>query len=185
MKLSCLAIAASLIAAPALAGSPDMPDTTPAATEGGIDHTGFYAGAQLGRGNLELSYGPYSSDRDFNGFGLHLGYLRDLGSVVLGGEFSADQLSLDDSDSDGGLLRLRLRLGADLGKFMPYATLGVARLTSDDGESGVTYGVGADFLVNERLAIGAEYTGIDFGEINDIGFEAEANLFQIRASFRF
>lgn len=185
MKLSCLAIAASLIATPALAGSPAMPDTTSAATEGSIDHTGFYAGAQLGRGSLEVSLGPISGNQDFDAFGLHLGYQRDLGSVVLGGEFSADQLNPDDYDNDVGLLRLRMRLGADLGKLMPYATLGVARFGSGDGESGFTYGFGADFLANERLAIGAEYSIIDLGDLKNTAFTAEADMFQIRASFRF
>ncbi|MDO5641906.1 MAG: outer membrane beta-barrel protein, partial [Paracoccus sp. (in: a-proteobacteria)] len=84
--------------------------------------------------------------------------------------------------------------GYDAGRFLPYATLGVAKLSFDTTPNGaldisettVTYGIGADFKVTERFVVGAEYSVQNFDDVADFsGLDIDTNLLQIRGSFRF
>lgn len=160
---------------------------TPAPEPVSVDWTGFYAGLQYGKGNLELSYAGESADTDADGYGLHAGYLHDFGKFVLGGEFDYNKVDLDDVDGDGDLYRLRARAGYDMGRFLPYVTLGAAHAKASDlSETGVTYGIGADFKVTDKFTVGAEYSRNDFSDIEDIdGLDLDSDLVQIRASYHF
>lgn len=198
MKLVCYAILAGLTVTAANAGGFVAPvveaPVAPVAiapVEDAADWTGFYAGLQYGVGNAELDYDGNNADSDFDGYGLHAGYNHDFGKFVLGGEFDYNRVSLDDVDGDGDLFRLRGRAGYDMGKFLPYATLGVAKLDSDNlSETGVTYGIGADYMVADNFTVGAEYSRSDFSDVaeDELGFsgvDLDTDLFQIRASYRF
>ncbi|HWL56657.1 MAG TPA: porin family protein [Paracoccus sp. (in: a-proteobacteria)] len=193
MKLACYAILAGFAATAAQAGGyaapvVEQPVVAPVvAPVETADWTGFYAGIQYGKGNAELDYAGASADSDFDGYGLHAGYMRDFGNFVLGGELDYNRVSLDDTDEDGDLWRLRGRAGYDMGKFLPYATLGVAQLELGDlSETGITYGLGADYMINDKFTVGAEYTRNDFNDIDDVdGADLDTDLFQVRASYRF
>lgn len=194
MKRSLLAAAFALSGGAAFAGgyvAPVVPAepivvTQPAAVPG-VDWTGFYAGLQYGQGDLEGSYGGVSADAgDFDALGVHAGYNHDFGKYVLGAELDYNKVELDDVDGDGDLVRLKGRAGADLGRFMPYVTLGVAHLSADDSETGFMYGLGADFMVTEKFTMGLEYANHKFDDVGGVdGLDAEADLLQIRASYRF
>lgn len=154
--------------------------------------TGFYAGLQYGQGSTELSGGGVSVDfGDFDALGLHAGYARDLGQFVVGGELNYDSVEFDDFSGTGDLWRLRGRVGYNMGQFQPYVTLGLARLSGDDlSENGITYGIGAEYLVNDKFSFGLEYSHTEFTDFleDDLGFSGidfEADLVQIRASYRF
>ncbi|MBD9526734.1 outer membrane protein [Paracoccus sp. PAR01] len=194
MKLASFAIIAGLAATAAHAGGYAAPvveaPVTPiveAPVEASADWTGFYAGLQYGKGNAELSYAGESADSDMDGYGVHAGYMRDFGQFVLGGELDYNRISLDESDEDGDLYRLRGRAGYDLGKFLPYATLGVAQLELGDlSETGMTYGIGADYMINDKFTVGAEYTRNDFKDVDGVdNADLDTDLFQVRASYRF
>lgn len=193
MKLVVAALSTSLLASATFAGGLEAPVTeapvpAPMVYATGTDWSGFYAGLQYGTGDLSASAGGVSVDiADFDAYGAHAGYMWDLGTVVVGAELDYNNVSLDvDGAEDGDLLRLRGRVGADLGRFLPYASLGVARLSSDgESETGTVYGVGADFLVSDSFSVGAEYTKHDFDDLGGTGISAEADLIQVRASFRF
>ncbi|MDO5643217.1 MAG: outer membrane beta-barrel protein, partial [Paracoccus sp. (in: a-proteobacteria)] len=126
----------------------DTPVVVPA-----LSWSGFYAGAQAGRFSGDLSQDGVDSSFSGNGYGLHAGYLHDMGRFVLGGELAYDRmssLSIGDTDleNDANRLSARAIAGYDMGRVMPYATLGLARLSLDEGNGSVNsnghlYGIGA------------------------------------------
>ncbi|MFN3277987.1 MAG: outer membrane protein [Paracoccus hibiscisoli] len=193
MKFIPAAVAAVLVSGAAHAGGYVAPvvETAPAPVVAPVvtpvsDWTGFYAGLQYGQGDAELSFGGESVSEDFDAYGLHAGYNRDFGQFVLGGELDYNRINLDNSDN-ADLVRLRGRAGYDLGRFMPYVSLGAAHIDGGDlSETAVTYGLGADFKVTERFVVGAEYTRQDFDDVLDVsGADLDTDMIQLRASFRF
>ena len=198
MKLVFATVAASLVAGTALAGGYTAPVANPepivvaaVVVEDTSDWTGFYAGAQYGAGSFELSDDTTSVDEDTKAYGLHGGYLHDFGQFVLGGELDYNKLDIDNVDDKGDLTRLRARAGYDMGRFMPYVTLGVAKLSMDGegydiSETDVTYGIGGDFKVTDAFTVGAEYTKQDFSDVDDVdGLDLDTDSVQLRAAYHF
>lgn len=193
MKLAFATLGASLFAVTAHAGGyvapvvepAPAPIVTPVVTNVS-DWSGFYAGLQYGQGDADVSFDGDSVSDDFDAYGLHAGYNRDFGQFVLGGELDYNRIDLDDA-GEGDLVRLRGRAGYDLGRFLPYVTLGAAHVETDDlSDTAFTYGIGADFKVTERVTVGAEYTRQDFDGVNDVSsFDVDSDMVQVRASFRF
>ena len=193
MKFASTAIAAVLFAGAAHAGGIVAPvvDAAPVAVVAPVvapvsDWSGFYAGLQYGQGDAEASFEGDSVSEDFDAYGLFGGYNRDFGKFVLGGELDYNRVDFDNG-GDADLARLRGRAGYDLGRFMPYVTLGAAYLDGDDfSETGLTYGIGADFKVTERFLVGAEYTRQDFSDVDgQDGLDLDADMVQLRATMRF
>ena len=198
MKLVFATVAASLVAGTAFAGGYTAPVANPepivvaaVVVEDTSDWTGFYAGAQYGAGSFELSDDTTSVDEDTKAYGLHGGYLHDFGQFVLGGELDYNKLDIDNVDDKGDLTRLRARAGYDMGRFMPYVTLGAAKLSLDSNgydisETDVTYGIGGDFKVTDAFTVGAEYSKQDFSDVDDIdGLDLDTDLVQLRAAYHF
>ncbi|MFA5581148.1 MAG: porin [Paracoccaceae bacterium] len=190
------AAAASFVAGSALAGGytppvVEAPIITPVAPIAVSDWTGFYAGLQYGTGTAEpATLGDPLDDTDFDAYGVHAGYLHDMGTFVLGAELDYNNVDLDGLDFDSDMIRLRARGGYDIGRVMPYLTAGVARLSVDTGavsytETGMTYGIGVDFKATERFTVGLEYSRQDFDNSDDSGYEVDADMIQLRASYRF
>jgi len=190
MKLAAYTLSASLIAGAAAAGGYTAPvveaPVAPVVVEAaGTDWTGFYAGLQYGQGDLSA---PGFASQDFDAFGVHAGYLRDFGRYVAGAELDYNNVEPDLAGAaDGDLWRLRGRLGYDLGRFLPYVTLGLARFeVANTSESGMTYGIGADYLVTDRISLGLEYSRSTFDDVTGAtGVDADLDLVQIRGSYRF
>lgn len=194
MKLAAYAALAVVAASAANAGGYVAPvvDTPvvapqPVAPVADVDWSGFYAGAQWGKGNAKLKFDGDSAKTDIDAYGVHAGYQKDFGKYVLGGEFAYDRVDPKDIDSKGDLYRLRARAGYDLGRVMPYVTLGAAHYKDDDfSETGLTYGIGADFKVTDRVTLGAEYSRTNFKDVADIkGADVDSNLVQLRAAYHF
>lgn len=199
MKFASAALASVLLAGTAHAGGYVAPvvETAPAPViapvAAGSDWSGFYAGLQYGQGSGDLTQDGFADvSEDFDAYGLHAGYNHDFGQFVLGGDLDYNRLDIDNVDDKGDLWRLRARAGYDAGRFLPYVSLGAARLSADLGggvdvsETAVTYGIGADFKVTERVVVGAEYTRQDFSDVADIdGLDLDTDMVQLRASFRF
>lgn len=202
MKLFVITVSAITMSSAAFAGGYVAPVAAPAPVVVTApvmmapDWSGFYAGLQYGQGSAEVSgFGVTVDAGDFDAYGLHAGYTRDFGQFVLGGELDYNKVDFDDADEDGDLVRLRARAGYDAGRFLPYATLGVARVSGDIGddsvsETGVTYGIGADFRVTDSFTLGLEYSRNDFSdvledELGTSGVDLDTDLVQVRASYRF
>lgn len=195
MKLAAYAALAVVAASAANAGGyvapvVDTPVVAPAPVVpvADTDWTGFYAGAQVGKGDAKLKYNAGGSDKqDYSAYGVHAGYQKDFGKYVLGGEFAYDRVDPKDTDGKGDQYSLRGRAGYDMGRWMPYVTLGAAHLKDDDfSETGLTYGIGADFKVAEHVTVGAEYSRTNYKDVADVkGDDLDTNLVQLRASYHF
>lgn len=195
MKIAAYAALAVAAASAANAGgyvapvveAPVMVAPAPMAEPVG-DWTGFYAGLQYGKGNAELSFAGTSADTDFDAYGVHGGYQRNFGKFVGGAELDYNKVSMDDDLGDGDLWRLRGRAGYDMGRFLPYVTLGAAHISGDGdlSETGITYGLGADFKVTDKFTVGAEYSRNDFKDVADVdNADLDTDMVQIRASYHF
>ncbi len=201
MKLLAFTLGTIVLSTSAFAGGYAEPvmEPTPAApvmqAAPSNDWTGFYAGLQYGQGSSDISgMGESAQLTDFDAYGVHAGYLRDLGQFILGGEFDYNMIDTDAEDIDGDLMRLRARAGYDMGKFQPYLTAGVARVSLDSGdesrsETGFTYGIGADYLVTSNISLGLEYSRSDFSDVLEdeigAGIDLETDMIQVRATYRF
>lgn len=193
MKLFGTTILASVLATSAFAGGYVAPVVEPViaevpvvvANQGG-DWTGFYAGVQYGQGEAKANFEGERAKNDMDAYGLFAGYQHDFGKYVLGGELNYNNVELDDVSGSGDLFSLRGRAGYDMGRLMPYVTVGYAYLDANGSDDGWLYGIGADFKVTERFVLGGEYTRHEFSDVQDVsGLDLDADLFQIRASFRF
>lgn len=170
-----------------------------AVADASADWTGFYAGAQVGGAELELSppgFDDINQGMDGRHYGLHVGYMRDYGQFVSGVELSYDKL--DDFDTfgsgsiDGNVLRGKVLAGYDSGRFLPYAAVSFAKLNLDfpGGESfddtGFGFGLGAKFMATQRVMLGVEWmtNEFDFDDL-DGGVDLDLNTFTVSASYRF
>lgn len=186
---------------------------------------GFYIGGQIGTLNADSSIAlgdiltpgeiidfnttfstnfdandDVDAELDGNFYGLHVGYMYDLGNFVLGAEVDYDQINFEELsasfegfseseniDEDGTIARLKFRAGYNAGRFLPYVTAGVVRLEDDDSEStdGTFFGAGAAFKATENILIGGEVLQHQFDDAFDTGLDVEATTVSLRASYRF
>ncbi|SPH21216.1 hypothetical protein ASD8599_01965 [Ascidiaceihabitans donghaensis] len=185
----------SLVALPALAGSPTetvapepviaSPPPPPPPVSLGGDWGGFYGGLQLG--NLDVD-GTGAADGDDVTFGFHGGYNYDFGQFVVGGEFDYDfgDIDLGGAATVDNVMRLKLKAGYDLGRTLIYATAGAARVdTSLGNETGEFLGLGVAYQINDRFVVGGEVLEHRFDDISGSGVDADATAVTVRASLRF
>ena len=198
MLAAPLALAAGVataggLAEPVEAPAPAPVPVAPAPVMTGIDWTGFYAGGQIGYGQLDSDAINDSDDPSGAIYGVHAGYNYDFGSLVLGGELDFDGTSIEADDPATeveSVARAKVKLGYDAGVFMPYATAGVARVqTSDalDGETDGSFaGLGLSYLLSDTLIVGGEVLQHQFEDFADNdGVDVDATTLSLRASFRF
>lgn len=172
------------------------PVVTPApAPMMGSDWTGFYAGAQLGYGQLDPSLtGTDPAEPDGAVYGVHAGYMYDLGSIVLGAEldYDATNIEFDTPASElESVARAKLRVGYDAGAFLPYLTAGAARATTSgaplDGDTDGTFaGLGLAYKVSDSIMVGGEVLQHQFDDVADAGItDVDATTATARVSFKF
>jgi opacity protein-like surface antigen len=153
----------------------------------------------------------------YNGaiYGLHAGYRFDFGRIVAGAELDFDGASIEVDDADinadlgteftdaldvGSVRRAKLQLGFDAGNILPYVTAGIAQvhLNSDDSTledavgdtaEGNFVGLGASYMVSDRLMVGVEALRHNFDEFDSgsalEGGDIDVNTVSLRGSFRF
>lgn len=203
-----LALAAGIASAGGLAVAVETIEPTPMASAPILrssNWSGFYAGGQLGYGkvtspfldqfgdalgdelaDLDIFLEDFAIDRDFTGavYGVHAGYMYNLGSIVLGTEVdyeltsmkqsfsgtvipfeSDDTIAFDGAFEIDSILRVKARIGYDAGALLPYITGGVVRAVldlnvSEGSESqkidGDFYGAGVAYKFSDNILIGGE-----------------------------
>ena len=193
MLVAPLALAAGVASAGGLAEpvpAPAPAPIAPAPVMMGSDWTGFYAGGQLGYGQLDSD--ALTEDPDGLTYGAHAGYLYDLGSWVLGGELDIDGTEIEDETADVALdtvTRAKLRVGYDAGDWMPYLTGGIAQARTsgavDGTDTGAFGGLGLDYRVSDGIRVGGEVLQHQFEDFDDTGIDINATTIAARVSFQF
>ncbi|WP_170348812.1 MULTISPECIES: outer membrane protein [Ruegeria] len=150
------------------------------------DWTGAYAGFSFGYADAE---GPNGSSGDDLTFAPHIGYDRDFGNFVLGGELEYNSLSLDLGQGEGSLdsmTRLKLRGGYDFGPALGYVVIGASRVDSSvDNDTAAVYGIGVAYPIGDRFVISGEALRQEFDDVTRSDGALDSNVFNLRTSFRF
>ncbi|WP_051927627.1 outer membrane protein [Ruegeria halocynthiae] len=160
-----------------------MTSAAPALAE---DWTGAYAGFSFGYTDAD---GPNGTSGNDASFGPHIGYDRDFGNFVLGGELEYNRLSLNLGQGEGSLdsmTRLKLRGGYDFGTALGYVVVGAARAeTSADNDTAAVYGIGVAYPIGENFVISGEALRQNFDDVTRSNGGLDANVFNLRTTFRF
>lgn len=199
MKTIAALVATAALTAPAFAGGPtvvaDEPVIAPVETAyvaPGLDWTGAYVGAQLGYGDVD-SNGAGLDGYDWFG-GVHAGYRWDMGNWVAGTELSYDAnnigLGAAAGDELSDVLALKLTAGREIGNSLVYGTLGAAQANASVGavdlkDTGLVYGIGFDYAVNERWTVGGEVTEHNFDDFDGTGVDFDATTVKAKVGLRF
>lgn len=187
IKMAVAILAASALAAPAVAGSWTEPtvETPPAPppVAAAYDWTGAYVGATAGFANVTAG-GFSESGAVYGGF---VGYNQQMGGMVLGGELelTASNIEIMGMGIDRAA-RLKGRLGFARDNMLVYAVGGVAH-ASVDGLSDWGYfgGAGVEFGLGNNWVGGIEATHNRFNDFDGSGVNARANVATARVAYRF
>ncbi|MGI3168885.1 outer membrane protein [Pseudooceanicola sp. C21-150M6] len=173
----------------AVAGSPTPAPADPVIVEPVVpvmqtgDWTGGYFGGSLGYADIDG--GGASGDGVIGG--LQLGYDYDFGSFVAGAELEALGSDVDlGGVSLDNMYRLKARMGYDAGPALIYATGGYANADSSIGnDDGWVAGVGAEYMMTDKVSVGGEYLYHEFNDFNGSGTDVTGNTFAARVNYRF
>ncbi|OAN75350.1 hypothetical protein A8B78_16425 [Jannaschia sp. EhC01] len=164
------------------------------------DWTGFYAGGQLELARVDIDTPGGVTLNEGSGLmvGAFGGYRYDLGNVVLGATGSATfgnvgvepliPAATPDPTLDM-LIRAGIEIGYDLGPVLVTGgvgqTFGVMTnaANSRQSEFGSYYGIGADYMLNEDIMIGADITRTNLNNFS--GQDVTVTSFGIGAAYRF
>lgn len=182
--LACVALAG--VAAPASAQTTDW--------------SGFYAGGQLEFASVDIDSTAGATVNEGSGLmiGAAGGYRFDLGNVVLGATGSAvfgnvgaspvTPAATPDPTLDT-LLRAGIEIGYDLGPVLVTGGVGqtFAIMTNSSNrrqsEFGSYYGIGADYMLNDQIMIGADITRTNLDNFS--GQDVSVTSVGIGAAYRF
>lgn len=185
------------LTAPAFAGGPvavaEEPMIEPVAeayVAPGLDWTGGYVGAQLGYGDVDSSTGTLEGYGWLGG--VHAGYRWDLGNWVAGTELTYDKTDIDlgTTGSLDDVMALKVTAGREIGNSLVYGALGVAQADATVGgvdlsDSGLVYGIGFDYAVNERWTVGGEVLEHNFDDFDGSTVDLDATTLKAKVALRF
>jgi opacity protein-like surface antigen len=152
------------------------------------DWTGFYIGLSAISGTFSDNGGVTSDGT--SGYGLQAGYLRDLGTFVVGGELAYAKGDYDAFPAnDWASTRLKLIGGYDAGRLLPYGFVGLSnydvRGASSFSDTVPIYGLGAKLAVTPKIAVGVEYLVENKNNFDNAGFDLENSEVALRLDYRF
>lgn len=189
---------AAFAALPALAGGPvqavEEPMVAPAAAPVYVapngDWTGFYAGGQLGYGDVGSSA---ALGGDGMTGGLIGGYRMDFGQFVAGVEGNYDWSDIElgaAGNSLDNIARLKLIGGYDMGPALVYGTVAAVRADATVGgveasDNGWGAGLGVDYALSDSMTLGAEIMEHRFDNFAGLGTDLDATTVNARVGFRF
>lgn len=195
---TALVAAMACVGMPAFAGGMGAPEAPPVyvpiapVAPAGIDWTGFYGGAQIAYGDVEVSDAA-TGEGEGALYGVFGGYRYDFGDFIVGGEIDYDMADIDIAGVGtlDSVARAGLEAGYDAGPAVIYATLGMAYATVDGPSAdldgyGHFYGIGMDYAVTDSVTIGAEVLQHQFRDFNDTtDLSVDAMTFGLNAALRF
>lgn len=195
---------------PAIAPVVILPPSAPAYT-----FSGFYGGTAIGTGAIDLEgdedladdlddlFDAIDDDDSAAYYQAHIGYNFVRNGFVFGPELAVfngesevgEDFTIGDVDASadaevGFGVRLTGRGGYQFGRVMPYVALGATHMEietdgDDLSDTGVAYGIGAEFLVTDQVVLGVEYMQNDFDDFDDSGSDVDYQTVSFRASFKF
>jgi len=211
MKSIALSIAAvSMLATTAFAGGVETPALTatviapPAASS--TDWSGLYLGAfaSTETGFFDYQFNGVSDGSPFdligNMMGGFAGYNIQRGNLVFGGEvnYSAGTVALDTVPTFEypSLIDVNARIGYSAGRALVYATVGGSFGDWNNGPvnvfsaSGFNYGIGMDYMVTEKIFVGAAYINREMSgsfepTFPGFNFENDNQSLRVRAGIQF
>ncbi len=170
-------------------GAPDAEAPVAAAPAPSFDWTGFYVGLSAGVGTFSDNGGATDDGTDL--VGLQFGYLRDLGTFVLGGELAYVDGDYDAFPSnDWNSTRLKLIGGYDAGRFLPYGFVGVSQYdiggVTTFSDTVTIYGLGGRYALGSsgQYVVGLEYL-VENKDDYDSSFDMENSDLSLRFDYRF
>ena len=161
--------------------------TALAAQAGAQDWSGGYAGLQVGGSDLDTSIG---APGDGGSIGAFAGYNFQNGSLVYGFEVDFDKTDYDIGPGTvvvEDTVRLKGRLGTQVGSGLLYGTAGLVRASTDvlGSDSGVLFGVGYELPVGNGAVVGGEILNHDFNDFDGSGIDVDVLTYKLRVSFQF
>ncbi|MCU0827056.1 MAG: porin family protein [Tabrizicola sp.] len=197
MRSIAAVLATVALCGPALAGGPTVAEPEPVIAApvepviASADWSGFYAGAQLGYGDVDSN----GAGLDGNGWlgGVHAGYRWDFGQYVAGAELDYDSADIELGAGAGSLddvARIKLMGGAEFGNSLIYATTGAAYADATVGGVGLSdngwfLGAGIDTAINDRWTVGGELLQHQFDNFDGSGVDLDATTLKAKVSLRF
>ncbi|WP_254656326.1 outer membrane protein [Jannaschia sp. CCS1] len=178
--------------------SPVAAQSSLPSSEGGW--AGGHLGIQLGMpisSSLTFDSAPgIESELDGMSGGVQIGFRRQTNAFVYGGEAAflvsepvIEQMGAPDVDVRVTTTRLGAQAGYDLGRFLPYGTLGVARMTfqdtvgfGDTSSFGTFAGLGVEYQLGESTSVGLQAVRENFENFNE---GADINVTQTNVSVQF
>lgn len=163
------------------------------------DWTGFYAGLQLGNTDAELvsASGATVGTDSAGSYGVHAGYLHDLGQWVVGAELAQDRVDLVYTiplvggatlpiAEEHGITRLKLKAGYDMGSVLAYGTVGIADmdLSGVQYRTGSVVGLGGAWKTTPNFITGLELLKHEFEGVR-VGSTIQATTVNLRVSYKF
>jgi outer membrane immunogenic protein len=177
------------VAAPVIEPTIAQPAPVVAVAPNG-DWTGFYAGASLGFGKFTASGAADGNDMGIAG--VNLGYRRDFGRLVVGGELSyaKDDLGVSTGNTIDNSTALQLMVGSDMGRTLVYVAAGAVRsdatLAGVKGtDNGYFGGIGVDYALNDRWTVGGEVLSTRYNDFDSTGIDLNATTLQLKVGMRF
>jgi outer membrane immunogenic protein len=152
---------------------------------------GYYVG--LAATSADVSGPEGTTDSGTQGFGFQFGYLRDVGTLVVGGEFAYVGAEFDDfTGLNLDSARLKAIGGIDAGRFLPYAFVGISNVETSVGdasinETAMNYGLGGRVALGEerRVIAGLEYLVEEVDDFGGSGLDFDNNDMSLRFDFRY
>lgn len=154
------------------------------------DWTGAYVGASLG-------FGPFTATGQPDGeegiAGLNLGYRRDFGTIVLGGELSYSKNDIGASAGENQIntsTAAKLMLGADMGRTLVYVSGGASQAevqlaggtATDTGYFG---GLGVDYALTDSWTVGGEVIASQYNDFDNSGIDIQDTTLNFKVGYRF
>ena len=197
-----LAASSTLVLAGGPITLPDDPVPVVVTRAAPTDWSGLYVGLGYGAssGDLDFTPVPARSLDDGTVTSGFVGYLWQRDNFVYGGELA--YTSFNDALVTGFLppnevtsaVDLKARVGVAANRALFYGVVGYSMASFDLGlgdwdPSGLSYGVGVDFLATDRLTVGLEYlsrdlSGDDPGGLPQ-GVDIDLDTISLRVGFRF
>lgn len=187
-------LAAGPVMAQGLAPFTASPEADPATWDG------YYLGLAVSSGDVSLSNSTATEEYSTQGLGLQFGYLRDVGTFVVGGEFAYVSADVDDVPGLSGLslnsARLKAIGGVEAGQFLPYAFVGLSNVEFSidtsagefaGNETGFNYGIGGRIALGAegRVIAGLEYLVEEVDDFGGSGVDVENNDLSLRLDYKY